>query len=360
MLISKLPERMPIWFDTQQCISLVGPSGIGKTAMILQSPQIIKAATGRNIGVVIFNAATYTPMHLLGFGVVKHHESYSEMRFSDPFFFRDSLKNLRLHDYTDGGIIFVDEADKGDPDVMKNICELAYSKRIGMHLLPPGWCVWMASNPVDARYGSKKQLDYAINRQGIIPVSSDPQGWLNWGASSGLLPFTLAFADQNKSVVFSDRLPEKQGPWCTPRSLHLFDTHLQSAMRIKRLSTPPDDEAIVEEAEGYIGAAAQAYFTQLKTSIGMPKLADILADPEGCALPSTDCMALLSYNLAYDVSVQNAEKVIKYVERLPTEFASTFVRAAVHRNPKLITAKSVGQWAQKHSKLLQLIAKYGV
>jgi hypothetical protein len=358
---------MPIWHMSQTCIAIIGHSGIGKTAMMLQAPEIIFKATGKKVGLVIFNAATYTPMHMLGFGVVKHTEEtdtsgavhdYSEMRFSLPFFWR-TVDNLRITDFPDGVVIYVDEIDKADPDVAKMLGELAYSHTVGTHRLPPGSCVWMSGNPADARYGSKKQLDYLINRQCILPVRADPEGWNDYGIGAGLTSATLAFAHNNQSTVFADRLPEKQGPWCTARSLTQWDRHLQAAMAVQKTREPPvDDDCLVEECEGYIGASAKAYFTQLKQALGMPRLADILADPDHCPLPSPDCMALLCYNTAFAIDVKNLGRLLVYVDRMPREFGTTFMRAAVQRNPKLILSKELGAWAQKNAQLLLLLNTY--
>lgn len=357
MLLSRIADRMPVWFATQATYTLIGASGMGKTAMVMQAPEIIKRTTGREIGVVVFNAATYTPMHLLGFGVVKHHEEFSEMLFSLPFFWR-TQEGKRLDEYPGGGIIFVDEYDKGDPDVMKNLGEMGYSKRIGTHFLPPNWVVWMAGNPFDARFGSKKQLDYLINRQTTIQVKHDPEGWEEWAVRNRLLPETLAFARNNKAVVFNDKLPEKQGPWCTPRSLAALDRQLQEGMAISGSRVPIQSEDALEEAEGTIGSAAQPYFTQLKTALGMPDLAEVLKDPATCRLPNTDCMALFCYKAAFAATPANIGKIIQYIDRLPKEFSHTFMKAAVNRNAKLITNDDVGKWAQGNAQLLMLLNRY--
>ena len=366
MLITQLPERMLIWWLTKHCMRIEGHSGIGKTAMMLLAPELIHKATGEKPGLVIFNAANYTPMHMMGFGVVKHIEEtdasgaiedYSEMRFSLPFFFR-TIEGISIRKYPHGVIIFVDEIDKADPDVAKLLGELGYSKSVGPHFLPHGSCVWMAGNPADARYGSKKQLDHLINRQCIVRVRSDPEGWNDWGIRNKLLSWTLAYAREHQGEVFADKLPEKQGPWCTARSLTQWDQHLRQAMYVQNLTTPPDDDAIVEECEGYIGASAKGYFSQLKQALGMPTLADILADPDGCRLPETSCMALLCYNVAFAIDLKSIAKVLTYVDRLPREFATVFMKAAVQRNPRLVVSKELGSWAQKNAQLLLLLNTY--
>ena len=360
MLISRIPHRLPYWHADQKTRMLIGCSGIGKTAMLLAAPDIIFKATGKRIGVVVFNAFTYTPMHMMGFGVVKHHQNHSEMLFSDPFFWTTS-DGKRLEDYYDGGFILVDEADKGEPDLMKIVIEMGNSGRVGTHRLPPNWCMLMAANPHDARYGSKKLLDYQINRMLPINVRSDPDAWTDWGVRVGLLPNTLAFASdtEQRALVFADKLPEKQGPWCNPRSLHALDHIIQTEMRIDSTTTIPEHPDILEEAEAAVGyGAAEAYFRKLKMSTGMPSVAQVVGDPLKTPLPSPDCCHLFCYNAAFAATNANIPNLIKYVDRLPKEYAMTFMRAAINKNSKLIVNKDVGAWAQKNAQLLMLLNKY--
>src|SRR4029077_9782762 len=96
-------------------------------------------------------------------------------------------------------------------------------------------------------------------------------------------PLTMAFADQNAGIVFADEVPEKQGPWCTPRSLVMLDRKMQ--VKAKRLGRFPDDAKTIESAMGLIGPTAAQYFAFVRLEREMPKFEVIVRDPKGAKVP---------------------------------------------------------------------------
>lgn len=350
MNLNTVMERMPHWYASRKCIYLTSAPGRGKTSTIARAPEIIGKKLGKNLGVVIINGGLLTPMHVLGFGVVKHLENHSEMVFSDPFFWRTS-EGKRLEEY-DGGIIFVDEADKMDVDTKKCIGEASLSGRLGSHQLPPGWVIWMAGNRTSDRSGSTKELDHLINRRRQIELSDDIVAWDDWATTHGVMPLTRAFANQNPTLVFTDHAPEKQGPWCTPRSLVDADTYLQ--ILHKETGSFPTDPTTIQEIAGDIGAAtATALFVFVRLERDMPKFEKIVADPMGAKLAEKpDAQMLVVFNLAHRVTADTLKPVIKYIERMPKEFAITFCKSACKRDASLVIDPALRAWASQNSSLM--------
>jgi hypothetical protein len=354
MNLNTVIQRMPYWYASRKCMYLTSPPGRGKTTTILRAPEIIGKGTGLNLGVVVINGGLLTPMDALGFGLPKHYEHHSEMVFSDPFFFR-TAEGKRLQEY-DGGIIFVDEADKMDVDVKKCIGEAALSGRLGPHRIPPGWVIWMAGNTAKHRSGSTKELDHLINRRREIAITDDIVAWDDWAGQNGVMPLTRAFAQQHSNIVFSQDVPEKQGPWCTPRSLVDADRYLQLLADDGDI---PIDPTAVEEISGDIGdAAAAQLFSFVKLEREMPKFERIVADPSNVRVPEKpDAQMLVVYSLAHRVDPKTLGAVITYVERIPKEFAITFAKAAVDRLPELVVTPEMNKWALTNSSLMAAIAR---
>ena len=90
---------------------------------------------------------------------------------------------------------------------------------------------------------------------------------------------------QNPTLVFADEVPEKQGPWCTPRSLVMHDRIMQ--VKHNRLGVYPDDAKTIESAMGLIGPTAAQYFAFVRLeqceTLG---LESIVRDPQGAKLPT--------------------------------------------------------------------------
>jgi len=355
MNLNTVLTRLPYWYQAGMSIDLESAPGRGKSTTIEAAPKVIGEKLSKNLGLVVTNGANLTVMDVVGYGVPKHQDNRTVMVFSDPFF-AITTEGKHWSEY-DGGILFVDERDKMETDVKKILGEARLSGRFGPHKLPPGWLLWTAGNSSKHRSGSTKELDHEINRTLKIHITDDLESWNDWAAKNGVSALTLAFANQNVHIVFTDGVPEKQGPWCTPRSLCAADRYLQQ-FRDKD-GFLPDDPTLVEEIQGIIGdGAAAQYFSFIRLEREMPKYSTIINDPDKAKFPEKpDAIMLVCYNLAHRVKKEEAAAVIRYVERGPKEFAVTFAKAACGRDPSLVQTPAFGKWAMQNSSLMAAIQK---
>lgn len=358
MKLSEVSKRLAGWYVAGKSVYLKSAPGRGKTSVLAAAPKLISDRLGKNMGLVIINGPLLTPADSIGYLVPRKvtgedGKEHVESVYTDPFWFR-TREGKRLDEY-DGGIVVVDEADKMDVDVKKVIGEAALTGRLGPHQLPEGWIIWMAGNRQKDRSGSTKELDHLINRRMEIDITDDIESWNDWANAHGVSPLVKAFANQNVHIVFSDGVPEKQGPWCTPRSLVEADDY----MRVLRSDdgTIPDDPTTLEEVSGMIGdAAASQLFAFVKLEREMPKYEDIVANPTKVKVPEKpDASMLVCYNLAHRVTLADADPVIEYMNRLPKEFGVIFGKAAVQRDPKLVTSKGMVKWIKDNASLMAQI-----
>lgn len=354
MDLNTVQKRLKAWYLANKCVYLKSPPGRGKTTTLVSAAALLSKDLGKNIGLVLINGPLLTPADSIGYLVPKHYDDHTESVYTDPFWWR-TPEGKRLEEY-DGGIIVVDEADKMDADVKKVIGEAALTGRLGPHTLPNGWVVWMAGNRAQDRSGSTKELDHLINRRMEIDITDDLQSWKDWAVTNGVMPLTVAFAEQNPHIVFSDGVPDKQGPWCTPRSLVEADAYLQV---LGEGGTPPDDSTTVEEIGGMIGMGAAAQlFAFVRLEREMPKYETIVKDPKKVKVPEKpDAQMLVVYTLAYRITQDDAGAVITYVERMPKEFAVTFATAACKRDHMLVATPAFQKWALENSSLMAAISR---
>jgi hypothetical protein len=345
--VSRLATQM---YRSGKCYYFKSSPGIGKSSIVVDSVPHIARETVLNLGLVVINAPLLTPADAVGYLIPKHHaDGRVESVYTQPFWWVTS-EGKRLEQY-DGGVIFVDEMDKGDLDVKKALGELALSGRIGPHEIPKGWVVWMAGNRSQDRSGSTKELDHLINRRCEIEITPDLMSWETWALKHGVHPAIIAFANQNPQIVFPETVPEKQGPFCTPRSLVATGEMLSLMTDDDDLPTTTD---AIELASGYIGQAASAQlFATLRLAAELPPLDQIIASPATCKVPQKpDAQMLVCYNLAARVDTANLPPIIKYVERLPADFAITFAKAATTRLPSLVIQPAMMDWARRNNSLM--------
>jgi hypothetical protein len=313
-----------------------------------------------NYGISIINGANFTLMTAMGFMVPSTNAQGQEVsKFTLPYYWT-TAEGKTLDQY-DGGILLIDEADKLGLDEKKIVGEAALSKVIGTHRLPPGWVVIFCANRMSDRSGSTRELDHLINRRIRIEITDDVEAWVEWALGEKLLPETIRFAEENVQLLFEPK-PEDQRPWCTPRSLHQIDIHLQSLMRSFESDTIPTDPLTQEEIKGGIGAPACAQLVKtIRLGQELASYEDVIANPLKVTLPGKpDAMRLMSYKIASRVSVQDAKQALLFVNRLPVEHQTMFVRMAIQRNYQLAFQPDFAAWCGKNTALIAILNRYKV
>jgi hypothetical protein len=358
MRFNDVIARLPFWYAARKSVYLKSAPGRGKTSVLSSAPAILSKQLEKNIGVVIINGPLLTPADSIGYlvprKVTTNGTEHIESAYTDPFWFR-TAEGKRLDEY-DGGIIVVDEADKMDVDVKKVIGEAALTGRLGPHTLPNGWIVWMAGNRQKDRSGSTKELDHLINRRMEIDITDDIESWNDWADTNNVSPLFKAFANQNVHIVFSEGVPDKQGPWCTPRSLVEADRFVSVLPKAADGFTQ-DNAIVMEELAGMIGEGAAAQLSAfMKLEREMPTFESIIADPTKVKVPGKpDAAMLVCYSLAHRVDLTTAEPVITYIGRLPKEFGVIFGKAAVARDPRILATDGMKKWVKENASLMTQI-----
>lgn len=356
LTLKQTETMLPYFFDTGISVELQSSPGQGKSELIAQLIAKLSARDGFEWGFQVLMLATQTPNDLLGFMMpdTREYDGVS-YRVSDytmpPWMLTNKGKPVSAHKR---GILFLDEYGQGEPDVKRASAELLLNRRLGPWALPDGWAVIAASNRGNDRSGVTKSFDFIINRRALVQIVPDLDGWTEWAITAEVMPLTIAFANNNPHIVFSGEVPEKQGPWCTPRSLVMADKLLRRMAQDGELNDTPVANALVS---GLIGPAAAAqYFSFVRLEQEMPKFETIVANPDGVKVPDRpDAQMLVCYNLAYRVDETTAAPVAAYMERFPKEFGVTFIKAASSRNYKLLTTPAFRKWCSENSSLISTV-----
>ncbi len=360
MNLSTVLSLIPGWYEAGLSITLNGPIGVGKTSTISAAPDLFSKRWGGDYGLVVINGGNMEVTDAMGYLVPVHKDGHSESRFTRPYWWI-TTEGKPLEAYK-GGLIFVDEEDKAQVDVKKVLGEGKLSGRLCAHTLPgprqgtEGWRLWSAGNRIEDRSGTTKTLDHLINRSRDINVEHNVEAWTEWANKNNVSPLTIGFANTNVETVFMSKPPEKQGQWCTPRSLVQLDEYLRYKSGGKEGELPTDPTSL-EEARAFIGdAAVLQYVNTIKLQQAMPKFSAIIANPDKAKVPEApDALMLISYDLAHRVTEDNAKAVLTYVDRFPKEFSVTFCRASINRKPQLVSTPAFYDWCKQNSTLMAVL-----
>lgn len=348
--------------DAGIAVELQSSPGLGKSEFVKQLVADLSKRDGFEWGFATCFLATMTPPDLMGY-MFKGERDFGNgpITVTEPTLplWMITTQGKPTSHYK-RGILFLDEYGQGEADVKRASAELLLNKQLGPWRLGgdnhDGWGVIAASNRSGDRSGVTKSFDFVINRRGVYDVTPSVDAWVDWATSHNVSPLTIAFAVQNPQIVFSGEVPEKQGPWCTPRSLVMLDRKMQ--VKAKRVGQFPDDAHTVEGAMGLVGAAAAQYFAFVRLEKEMPKFEDIVANPTKVKVPKKpDAQMLVVYNLAHRVEAKNLKPVIEYIENgggegMPKEFAVTFAKAACKRSPELVIEPAMRQWSTRNASLM--------
>lgn len=340
-------------------VMIKGAPGIGKTELALAYAE----AQGPDYGLFELNAATANLPDVVGVlmpGEETHVDAYGHEititagRYAYPYFMRDKRTGKPAFCFT-RGLVVIEEYGQATPDVKRGLASVVWEKRAGEHRFPINTDVLLLSNRTEDRSGVSKDFDFMINRRAELELKAELDAWLVWAHSHGVSNVAMAYAARNTDKVFSNKAPEKQGPWMTPRSLVSLDRSVREA---QARGMPLDGDFMLENIGGIAGQGnAHEYVAFAKIRDKIPSFASILADPVNCRIPEEmDQQMFLVFDLASKTTVENFKSVLAYIKRLPSDFSIAFYKSALQRDKSLQSTREFGQWAVENQTLIAAIS----
>jgi hypothetical protein len=197
-----------------------------------------------------------------------------------------------------GGIIFMDEANRANPIVLRSLMQFVQMGRIGDYQLPTKWIIVAAGNrPAEAEVA---EFDFAfadrftivnyVPELGIDPSGAITGGWAKWASSSGkILPELIYFLADNRELFHRLDTEKKVLNYPTPRSWADGALVLNDYMRNKGLSSWRDVPAqkiknIFFDQVGPQAAGKFADFLDILRKASDSDIEEMLTDPDGARI----------------------------------------------------------------------------
>jgi hypothetical protein len=362
----RISQVLPIFqaaFRARKALHLIGAPGVGKSSIVEQFVAWMAKQTKQPVGLSINHLSTLDAPDVRGFmiphkmpdGTLVSKFTLSplipQMGVNVDVFMPDGTvvrhwdpeaANMPLPKL---GLVFLDEYLQSGPEVQKPATRFLYEHQVGDHALQEGWVVWAASNRVEDRSGASKRMMFEVNRTGTILVEPDVDSWAGWAAAKGVHPFVIAFAKFKPGLVFSGKAPEKDGPFCSPRSL----VNAEETMR----ALHPDGELLVNDetlaiAAAFMGEGTAAELSAfLRKAADLPSFEEITKDPVKARVPKSEAFDVLhavSQLLAARVTKATAKAVMVYLQRLPREFQISGLTAAISRDASIMSTPEFSAW----------------
>ena len=182
--------RIPV--PRQRPVLLIGPPGIGKTAIMEQ----IAGECG--IGLVSYTMTHHTRQSAIGLPVLTEKQfagkAYTVTSYTMSEIIASVYEQIEKTGCRDG-ILFLDEINCVSETLMPAMLQFLQYKTFGSHALPEGWIIVAAGNP-PAYNRSVREFDtVTLDRVRYMKVEPDFPIWKHYAVERGLHPAVLSFLE---------------------------------------------------------------------------------------------------------------------------------------------------------------------
>ena len=173
--------KIPIQY--QRPVLLMGPPGIGKTAIMKQ------IAEEEKIGLVEYTLTHHTRQSAVGLPILEKRMFQGEEYTVTEYTMSEMLASVYECIEKEGaetGILFLDEINCVSETLAPTMLQLLQNKTFGTHKLPNGWCIVAAGNP--ERYNkSVREFDIVtLDRVKKIEIQENHSVWDGYAAKQGI------------------------------------------------------------------------------------------------------------------------------------------------------------------------------
>ena len=182
--------RIPVL--RQRPMLLIGPPGIGKTAIMEQ------AAAACGIGFVAYTMTHHTRQSAIGLPYIEHHDYNGQDYAVTEYTMSEIIASVyRCMEETGcrEGLLFLDEINCVSETLAPAMLQFLQNKMFGNHRLPDGWVLAAAGNPPEYNK-SVREFDIAtLDRLKYITIEADYPAWRSYALEMNVHGAILSYLD---------------------------------------------------------------------------------------------------------------------------------------------------------------------
>ncbi len=264
--------------NRQRPIFLIGPPGIGKTAVLEQ------IAAECQVGLVSYTLTHHTRQSAVGLPHIQQ-KHFEDQEFSVTEYTMSEII-ASVYEYMEKtgkreGILFLDEINCVSETLAPTILQLLQNKTFGCHQVPDGWIIVAAGNPPEYNK-SVREFDVAtLDRVRTIPVEADLEVWLEYARRNRVHGAILSYLTVRPQHFYLVEDGTEGKYFVTARGWE----DLSELLKGYEALDVPVTKALVSQflqKEDVAGAFAAYYqlYRKFRTDYGIPEILDGTLSPD--------------------------------------------------------------------------------
>lgn len=198
----------------QRPIFLIGPPGIGKTAIMEQIAQEM------GIAIVSYSMTHHTRQSALGLPIVEKkvygEKEYTVCEYSMSEIIGSIYETMEKSG-TKEGILFLDEINCISETLTPSMLQFLQYKKFGKFSVPEGWIIITAGNPPEYNKSVKEFDIVTLDRLRVIEVDSDYDAWREYAKEKGVHHAIINYLDAHKNDFYHVEIDTGEKTYVTAR-----------------------------------------------------------------------------------------------------------------------------------------------